>query len=29
MKFYYNKTLTEHNNTINRLKRENNWIGDK
>ena len=24
MKFYYNKTLTEHNNTINRLKRETN-----
>ena len=29
MKFYYNKTLAEHNNTIARLQRENNWIGDK
>ena len=29
MKFYYNKTLAEHNSTIARLKKENNWIGDK
>ena len=29
MKFYYNKTLAEHNNTIARLKKENNWIGDQ
>lgn len=29
MKFYYNKTLAEHNSTISRLKKENNWIGDK
>lgn len=29
MKFYYNKTLGEHNATINRLKKENNWIGDR
>lgn len=29
MKFYYNKTLTEHNATISRLKKENNWIGDR
>ena len=29
MKFYYNKTLSEHVATINRLKKENNWIGDK
>ena len=29
MKFYYNKTLAEHNNTINRLIKEKNWIGDE
>ncbi len=29
MAFYFNKTLTEHNNTIARLIRENNWIGDQ
>ncbi len=29
MKFYYNKTLNEHNATISRLKKENNWIGDR
>lgn len=29
MKFYYNKTLAEHNSTIARLKKEKNWIGDK
>ena len=29
MKFYYNKTLAEHNSTIAKLKKENNWIGDK
>lgn len=29
MKFYYNKTLGEHNATIARLKKENNWIGDR
>lgn len=29
MKFYYNKTYAEHNTTIAKLKRENNWIGDK
>lgn len=29
MNFYYNKTLAEHNSTIARLKKENNWIGDK
>lgn len=29
MKFYYNKTLSQHNATINRLKKENNWIGDR
>ncbi len=26
MKFYYNKTLNEHNNIIAKLKKENNWI---
>lgn len=29
MKFYYNKTLSEHNATIAKLKKENNWIGDR
>ncbi|MBR7071143.1 MAG: endolytic transglycosylase MltG [Clostridia bacterium] len=29
MNFYYTKTLSEHNATINRLKKENNWIGDR
>lgn len=29
MDFYYNKTLSEHVATINRLKKENNWIGDQ
>ncbi len=28
MEFHFNKTLAEHNSTIARLKRENNWIGD-
>ncbi len=28
MKFYYNKTLAQHNSTIAKLKKENNWIGD-
>lgn len=28
MKFYYNKTLAQHTQTINRLIKENNWIGD-
>ncbi len=28
MEFHFNKTLNEHNSTIAKLKRENNWIGD-
>lgn len=29
MKFYYNRTLSEHNATISKLKKEKNWIGDR